>query len=117
MKSITQLFRFPQSNILDDSSAGTNLCLNFRNAPLEAVLSYLRDAADFKIDTEPNVEIDRRIDLWNNEPVNKEQALSLFKRALSEKGFAAIRRGTRVAVLRSQDAKKHWISLPTVVCE
>ena len=117
MKSILQIFRFPEPpDLLDDNGSPATLRLNFRNAPLQTVVDYLREAADLNIEAESNVEIERRIDLWNDEPVNKEQALSLFKQSLSQKGFAAIRKGRRLAILRSQDAKKHCIPLPTLAC-
>jgi len=89
------------------------LRLNFRNAPLKTVLNYLRDAADLSIEVEPNVEIERTINLWNDEPLNKEESLVLLRQALNEKGFVAIQKGSMLAIIRNQDAKKQCIPLPT----
>jgi hypothetical protein len=91
----------------------SGLRLNFRNAPLKTVLNYLCDAADLSIEVEPNVEIDRTINLWNDEPLTKQDSLLLLKQALNEKGFVAIQKGPMLAIIRGVDAKKHRIPLPT----
>ena len=117
MKNIIELFRSPvKADLVDDSGSAPTLRLNFRNAPLRTVLNYLGQAADLNIEAEPNVEIERTIDLWNNEPVNQEQAVNLLKQSLSQNGFAAIQKGRRLAVLRSEDAKKQYIPLPLLPC-
>ena len=117
MKNIMELFGLNSSaDLLDDTQSTATLRLNFRNAPLRTVLNYLAEAAGLNIETESNVEIDRAIDLWNNEPVNKEQAVSLLKQTLSQQGFAAIQKGQRLAILRSEDAKKQYIPLPLLAC-
>ena len=91
----------------------SSLRLNFRNAPLKTVLNYLCDAADLSIEVEPNVEIERTINLWNDEPLTKQDSLLLLKQALNEKGFVAIQKGPMLAIIRNVDAKKHRIPLPT----
>ena len=102
--------------LLDDSPLATGLRLNFRNAPLRAVLSYFHDAARLPIEVDPNVEIDRTIDLWDDELVDKEAAINLLNQALGEDGYAAIRRSGMLAIIRRQDVKKHRIPLPTLTC-
>ena len=91
----------------------SGLRLNFRNAPLKTVLNYLCEAADLSIEVEPNVEIERTINLWNDELLSKEDSLILLKQALNENGFIAIQKGPMLAIVRNQDAKKHCIQLPT----
>jgi hypothetical protein len=91
----------------------SGLRLNFRNAPLRTVLNYLCDAAELSIEVEPNVEIERTINLWNDEPLSKEDSLVLLQHALNEKGFVAIQKGSMLAIIRDEDAKKHCIPLPT----
>jgi len=102
--------------LLDDSPLATGLRLNFRNAPLRSVLSYLHEAAHLPIEVEPNVEIDRTIDLWDDKLVDKAEAISLLKRALGEDGYTAVQRSGMLAIIRSQDAKKHYIPLPRLTC-
>ena len=117
MKRMEQILDFVQKTDLPDNNGpAAGLCLNFRNVPLRTVLNYLCDAADFTIEVESNVEIERAIDLWSDEPVNKEEALRLLKRALNDEGYTAIRKRGMHAIIKSQDAKKHYIPLPTLGC-
>ena len=106
----------PKEVSLDDLASMRGLRLDFRNAPLQSVLTYLHDAAQLTIEVEPNVEIQRRVDLWNAEPVDKEEALKLLRRTLEAAGYTAVRRGSALTVIRSQEAKKYYIPLPTVSC-
>jgi type II secretory pathway component GspD/PulD (secretin) len=92
------------------------LRLNFRKAPIHSVLNYLHNATALPIEVERNVEIERTIQLWNDEPVNKEEAIKLLKEALNEEGYTAIRKGGMLAIIRRQDAKKHFIPLPRLSC-
>ncbi len=103
--------------LLEEAPLGIGLRLNFRNAPLRSVLSYLHEAAQLPIEVEPNVEIDRTINLWDDKLVNKEEAINLLKRALGEDGYTAVRRSGMLAIIRSQDAKKHYIPLPRLTCK
>ena len=103
---------FDQEPGLPVPAAG--LCSNFRNAPLRTVLNYLCEEADFTIQVGSNVEIERPIDLWSDETLNKEDTLRLLKDALSEQGYMAIRKGRMVTIMQGQDAKKHRIPLPTL---
>ncbi len=91
----------------------SGLRLNFRNTPLRTVLNYLCEAADLSIEVEPNVEVERTINLWNDELLSKEDSLLLLKKALNQAGYVAIWKGAMVAIVNDQDAKKHCIPLPT----
>ncbi len=99
---------------LDQNGPAPALRLNFRNAPLRTVLNYLCDAADLSIEVERNVEVERTINLWNEELLSKEDSLIMLQQALSEEGYIAIHKGGVVAILRGQDAKKYRIPLPTL---
>jgi type II secretory pathway component GspD/PulD (secretin) len=104
-----------KADLLGTSGPAASLRLNFRNAPLRNVLNYLSDAADLRIEVESNVEVERTIDLWNDKPLNKEDALLLLKQVLNEKGYLAIHKRGVLAIIRGQDAKKHCIPLPSLV--
>jgi hypothetical protein len=106
----------PKTDLLENTGSKASdggLRLNFRNAPLRTVLNYLCDAADLSIEVEPNVEVECTIDLWNDELLSKEDSLVLLKQALTEEGYVAIHKGSMIAILRDQDAKKYCIPLPT----
>ena len=100
----------------DPSVRATGLRLNFRNASLRSVLIYFHDTAGLPIEVEPNVEIERTIELWNDQPVNKDEAIRLLKRALDGEGYTAINKRGRLAIIPRQDAKKHYIPLPELAC-
>lgn len=74
-------------------TAGTNgLTLNFRNAPIDLVLSYLSDAAGFII------EVDTRVNgtvsvMGKN--LSKDEAVELLDSVLGRNGYTAIRSGER----------------------
>lgn len=91
----------------------SGLRLHFRNAPLRTVLNYLCDATDLSIEVEPDVEIERHIDLWNDEPLSQEDSLSLLQQALNEEGYMAIHKGGMLTIISDHDVKKHCIPLPT----
>ena len=100
---------------LSKEGRNSGLQLKFQNASLQTILNYLHETAELPIKVESNVEIERRIDLWDDEPVNKEQAIRLLIQALNANGYTGIHRRGTLAILRRQDAKKHCIPLPTFV--
>jgi len=101
----------------DTSVRATEFLLNFRNAPLRSVLKYLHDAAGMPIEVEPEVEVERLIELWNDQPVTKEEAIRLLEQALDREGYLAINKHGRLAIIPRQDAKKHYIPLPKLACK
>ncbi len=83
------------------------LRLNFRNAPLEMVLSYLSEAAGFII--VPETEIRGKIDVWSNQAVSKEEALSILDTALNKNGLSALRNGRTLTIVSKETAKRRDI--------
>ena len=72
------------------TSSSTNLLrLNFRNAPLSMVLDYLSEAAGFTISPNSKVDLKGTITVWANQPVTREQAVTLLHKALGEYHYAA----------------------------
>lgn len=94
--------------------AATGLRLNFHDAPLYAVLNYLQERAGVTIRVAPNVEVGRPIDLWQENLVDKEDALQLLRLALNTEGYTAVCRPGTVAVITAEEAKKHCIPLPKI---
>ena len=80
------------------------LRLNFRGVPLEMVLDYLSDAAGFVIVLE--TEVKGTVDVWSNQPLNKEEAVDLLNSVLNKNGYAAIRDGRMLTVVTTEEAKK-----------
>lgn len=85
------------------SENGEGLRLNFRGAPLESVLNYLSEAAGFIIvlDTQPR----GKVDVWSNQPLNKEEAVDLLNSVLNKNGYAVIRKGRKLTVVNKDEAK------------
>src|SRR4051812_16296567 len=63
------------------ASSDRSLRLNFRGVPLDMVLNYLSEAAGFIIvlETEPK----GKVDVWSNQPLNKDEAVDLLNTILN----------------------------------
>lgn len=83
------------------------LRLNFRGVPLEMVLNYLSEAAGFIIVLETDVR--GKVDVWSNQPLDQEEALTLLSTVLNKNGYAALRNGRTLTVVSQGDAKKRDI--------
>jgi type II secretory pathway component GspD/PulD (secretin) len=79
------------------------LRLNFRNAQLDSILTYLSEAAGYTIVLETQVR--GTVDVWSNHPVTKAEALDLLNQVLKKNGYAAIVDGKKLTVKRFDDAK------------
>lgn len=89
------------------ADAEKGLRLNFRGVPLEMVLNYLSEAAGFIIVLETKVE--GKVDAWSNQPLNKEEAVSLLNSVLNKNGYAAIQNGRTLTIVSREEAKKRDI--------
>src|SRR6266404_5517209 len=97
---------------------GKGLRLNFRAVPLDLVLNYLSDAAGFIINIKPGTDVKgKTVDVWSNQPLNKDEAVDLLNTALNQNGFAAVRKGRTLTIMGREEAKKDIIpvisSIPT----
>ena len=89
------------------------LRLNFRGVPLEMVLNYLSDAAGFIIDMETSVK--GNVDVWSNQPLNKDEAIELLNTVLNQNGYAAIRNDRILKIVDRKVAKQRNIPVvPTI---
>lgn len=93
----------PAAEPLRDGEKG--LRLNFRGAPLEQVLNYMSDAAGFIINVLPNTDIKGKVDVWTNQPLDKEEAVQLLNTILHQNGLAAIRTGRTLSIISRDTAK------------
>src|SRR3954447_11359243 len=85
------------------SNTEKGLRLNFRGVPLDMVLNYLSDAAGFIIVLETKVE--GKVDVWSNQPLNKDEAVDLLNTILNKNDYAAIRNGRVLTIVKREDAK------------
>lgn len=83
------------------------LRMNFRGVSLDMVLDYLSDAAGFIINLE--TEVRGRVDVWSNQPLSRDEAVTLLNTVLNKNGYAAIRNGRTLTIVSRDDAKKRDI--------
>src|SRR5882762_2354031 len=97
----------PATPATTSASGESGLRLNFRGAPLDMVLNYLSDAAGFVINLKPGTDVKgKTVDVWSNQPLNKDEAVDLLNTVLNQNGFAAIRKGRTLTIMSHEDAKK-----------
>jgi general secretion pathway protein D len=87
VQSLASLVANASTNRL--ASGGKGLRLNFRNAPLSLVLDYLSDAAGFTISANSKVDLKGTVTVWSNQMVDRDEAVRLLHKALSEHSYAA----------------------------
>jgi len=92
----------PPEKVVKDGEKG--LRLNFRNAPLDLVLSYLSDAAGFIV--VPEADVKGKVDVWSNQPVTKDEAVELLNRVLAKEGYAVLRDGRTLTIVTQTEAKR-----------
>jgi len=71
------------------ATATQTFLLNFRNAPLSLVLDYLSAAAGFIISANSKVDLKGTVTVWSNQPVDRDEAVRILHKALSEHNYAA----------------------------
>ena len=91
--------------------AAAGIRLNFRDAPLDAVLGYLSEVAGLSVVTDAPTE--GRITLISKQPLSVSEAVAVLNSALKEKGYAALRVGKVLKIVALSDAKKASIPVRT----
>jgi general secretion pathway protein D len=80
------------------------ITLNFKDASLRSVLTYLSEAAGLIIvEVAP---VDARVTVMSLQPLSVDEAVGLLNTVLKEKGFAAVRTGRTLKIVTLTDAKK-----------
>ncbi len=93
------------------TNASEGIRLNFRDAPLDAVLDYLSEAAGFIIVREASIE--GRVTVWSHQPLSKDEAAELLNTVLNEKGYAAIRSGRTLTLVKRDEARMRDLPVRT----
>jgi type II secretory pathway component GspD/PulD (secretin) len=87
--------------------ASTGVMLNFQNASLNDVLTYLSEAAGFVIVQEAPVT--GTVNIVSRQSLSPEEAVDLLNTVLIDKGYAAIRNGRILKIINRRDAQKRDI--------
>ncbi len=101
----------PPETLVEKTTPEKPLRLNFRGASLEMVLNYLSEAAGFIIVLD--TELKGKVDVWSNQPVSQEEALTILNAALSKNGYAAIRNERTLTIVTKEEAKKRDLPVKT----
>jgi type II secretory pathway component GspD/PulD (secretin) len=80
------------------------LRLNFRNAPIDLVLSHLSEAAGFIIELDTRVS--GNVSVISSQPMTRDEAVDLLNSVLNKNGYAAIRTGERTVKIMDRAAAK-----------
>jgi type II secretory pathway component GspD/PulD (secretin) len=81
----------------------SELRFNFRDAPIQMVLEYLSGAAGFVI--VKATDVTGRISIESRQPVTPDEAVALLDTVLKEQGYAAIRTGRMLTIVRRDEAR------------
>src|SRR5471032_61869 len=97
-----------QSQVVDSTSYTSNpmstngITFNFRNAPLNTVLTYMSDAAGFIIIM--NTRVQGTVNVISTHPMSKDEAVDLLNSVLNQNGYAAIRDDRTLTIMTKADA-------------
>jgi general secretion pathway protein D len=83
--------------------AATQISLNFKDAPIDAVLEHLSQAAGFVV--LKAAPVDGRVTVMSKQPVSPEEAITLLNAVLKLNGYTAVQMG-RILKIVSRDAAK-----------
>ncbi len=99
------------TNAAADFAAGKGLRMNFRQIPLQMVLTYLSTAAGFIIHTERNVNVDGKVDVWSDQPMSKPEAVNLLKQMLSENGYGVLENGRMLTIFPTSTSRQRDVKI------
>ncbi|HUZ06302.1 MAG TPA: secretin N-terminal domain-containing protein [Candidatus Paceibacterota bacterium] len=91
----------PEASFTND--VGTNgITMNFRNAPLSKVLSYMSDAAGFIVVLDTPVS--GYVNVISAHPMTQDEAVDLLNTVLNQNGLAAVRDGRTLTIMTKAQA-------------
>ena len=93
------------------SDSANRLRLDFRNAPLDAVLNYYSDAGGFIIMLDTRT--DGSLTLISAQPVDRDEAVNLLNAALNHIGCSAVREGRQLTIVDKLAAPNSNLSVKT----
>lgn len=100
----------PAAPVTTVTNGPDDIQLNFHNAPLEMVLNYLSDAADFVIVLETRVNGNVSV---KGSHLTRDEVTDLLNAELNKNGYAAIRSGRTLTIVDKNEAKTSMIPVKT----
>jgi general secretion pathway protein D len=101
-----------QAPATDQADAANNqppdakfLRMNFREASLDQVLTYLSEAAGLIINVKPGTSIRGKVTIMSNEPLSKDEAINQLNSALNANNLAAVENGRTLTIMPRDEAK------------
>lgn len=91
------------TNAIADFSPDTGIRMDFRDAPLDDVLSYLSRAAGFVIYLRPGVHADGPVTIRSEQPLSRDEAVNLLKTVLSDHGLSVIQNDRTLTILNTSN--------------
>ncbi|MDB5356660.1 MAG: gspD 1 [Phycisphaerales bacterium] len=88
-------------------SPGGEFTLNFKDAPIDAVLEYLSEAGGLVVIKEGP--FDGRVTVQSQKPVSPEEAVTILGAVLKSSGYSAVQNGRVVKIVAREKAKKGGI--------
>ena len=89
-------------NYVPEPLSTNGIVFNFRNAPLNDVLTYMSDAAGFIIVM--NTQVRGNVSVINSHPMTKDEAYDLLNTILNQNGYAALRNDRTLTIMNKSDA-------------
>jgi general secretion pathway protein D len=101
----------PTNVVVDPATGELKLKMQFHNAPLQSVLTYMSGAAGYIINQQDGGSLSGRVTVWSEQPVNKQEALTLVESMLNEHGYTGIMGadGRTLKIIKSSEAKHEGI--------
>jgi type II secretory pathway component GspD/PulD (secretin) len=93
------------TNEIADFPPGEGLRLDFHDAPLDQVLSYMSQAAGFVVYYRPGVRVDGRVDVVSQQPLNKTEAVELLKTVLADHDCSVVQNGRTLTLVNTADIR------------
>jgi general secretion pathway protein D len=88
--------------IVGTEPLGEGLRMNFQGVPLDTVLDYLSRQAGFTIVRE--VQVEGRVNVVSHQPLDRDEVVELLNSVLNGMGYAALRSGRTLTIVRREDA-------------
>ncbi len=63
---------------------------NFKNTRLDQILDFMSSAAGYIIAPNRNVDLSTKVSVWSDQPVSREEALTLLKQVMAQNGYQII---------------------------
>src|SRR5689334_2438871 len=80
------------------------LRMNFREASLDQVLTYLSEAAGFIVNVKPGTSIRGKVTILSNEPLSKDEAINQLNSVLNANNLAAVENGRTLTIMPRDEA-------------